>query len=75
MHDEPERAWTVPELALLSAKSRPSFARNFERGLGQSPMHYLTDWRLTLARDYLLAGELKWWAHLVGARRVHPHKH
>ena len=38
--------------------SRPSFARNFERALGQSPMQYLTDWGLTLARDYLLAGEL-----------------
>lgn len=58
MHDEPERLWTVPELARLSAMSRPSFARNFERALGQSPMQYLTDWRLTLARDYLLAGEL-----------------
>ena len=44
----------------LSAMSRPSFARNFERALGQSPMQYLTDWRLTLARDYLLAGELTW---------------
>jgi AraC-like DNA-binding protein len=52
------RAWTVPELAHLSAMSRPSFARNFELALGQSPMQYLTDWRLTLARDYLLAGEL-----------------
>jgi AraC-like DNA-binding protein len=58
MHNEPERAWTVPELAQLSAMSRPSFARNFERALGQSPMQYLTDWRMTLARDYLLAGEL-----------------
>ena len=58
MHDKPERAWTVTELADLSAMSRPSFARNFERVLGQSPMQYLTDWRLTLARDYLLAGEL-----------------
>ncbi len=58
MHNEPERAWTVPELAHISAMSRPSFARNFERALGQSPMQYLTDWRLTLARDYLLSGEL-----------------
>jgi AraC-like DNA-binding protein len=41
-----------------SAMSRASFARNFERALGQSPMQYLTDWRLTLARDYVLAGEL-----------------
>lgn len=58
MHNEPERAWTVPELAHLAAMSRPSFARHFERALGQSPMRYLTDWRLTLARDYLLAGEV-----------------
>jgi transcriptional regulator GlxA family with amidase domain len=58
MHEEPERAWSVPELAELSAMSRPSFARNFERALGQTPMEYLTDWRLTLAREYLLANEL-----------------
>lgn len=58
MHENPEHSWTVPELAHLSAMSRPSFARNFERALGQTPMQYLTDWRLTLAREYLLAGEL-----------------
>jgi transcriptional regulator GlxA family with amidase domain len=58
MHEKPERAWTVAEIAHLSAMSRPSFARNFERALGQSPMQYLADWRLTLARDHLLAGEL-----------------
>ena len=58
MHEGPEHSWTVPELAHLSAMSRPSFARNFERALGQPPMQYLTDWRLTLAREYLLANEL-----------------
>jgi AraC-like DNA-binding protein len=58
MHEGPEHGWTVPELAHLSAMSRPSFARNFERALGQTPMQYLTDWRLTLAREYLLANEL-----------------
>ncbi|MFE0028203.1 cupin domain-containing protein [Amycolatopsis sp. NPDC059021] len=58
MHQEPHRSWTVPQLAHLTAMSRPTFARNFERALGQTPMQYLTDWRLTLARDYLLAGEL-----------------
>jgi AraC-like DNA-binding protein len=58
MHEDPNHTWTVPELAQLSAMSRPSFARNFERALGQTPMAYLTDWRLTLAREYLLANEL-----------------
>lgn len=58
MHSDPGHPWTVAELAALSSMSRPSFARNFDRALGQSPMQYLTQWRLTLARDYLRAGEL-----------------
>jgi AraC-like DNA-binding protein len=58
MHEGPERGWTVPELARLSAMSRASFARNFERALGQTPMQYLTGWRMALAREYLLANEL-----------------
>lgn len=58
IHGEPERPWTVSELAHVSAMSRPTFARNFERALDQAPMQYLTAWRMTLARDYLQAGEL-----------------
>jgi AraC-like DNA-binding protein len=58
MHEGPQHNWTVPELAHLSAMSRASFARNFERALGRTPMQYLTDWRLTLAREYLLGNEL-----------------
>lgn len=58
IHEQPDRTWTVPQLAQLTAMSRPTFARNFERALGQTPMQYLTDWRLTLARDYLLSREL-----------------
>ena len=30
----------------------------FQLALGQAPMQYLTDWRMTLARDHLRAGEL-----------------
>ena len=58
IHAQAGHPWTVPELASLSGLSRPAFARNFERSLGQAPMHYLTDWRMTLARDYLRTGEL-----------------
>ena len=58
IHAEAGHPWTVPELASLSGLSRPAFARNFERALGQPPMHYLTDWRMTLARDYLRTSEL-----------------
>ena len=38
--------------------SRAAFARIFQLALGQPPMQYLADWRMTLARDHLRAGEL-----------------
>lgn len=58
IHSSPGTAWTVPRLASLSGLSRAAFARNFERSLGVAPIQYLTDWRMTIARDYLRAGEL-----------------
>ena len=58
MHENAGHPWSVPELAAISGLSRAAFARNFRDALGQTPMQYLTDWRMTLARDYLRAGEL-----------------
>jgi AraC-like DNA-binding protein len=58
MHSDAARAWSVPELADLSGMSRAAFARIFQAALGQAPMQYLTEWRMTLARDNLRAGEL-----------------
>jgi AraC-like DNA-binding protein len=58
MHAGADRRWTVSELASLSGLSRAAFARTFQQALGQTPMQYLTDWRMTLARDHLRAGEL-----------------
>ncbi|HEX5254881.1 MAG TPA: helix-turn-helix transcriptional regulator [Mycobacterium sp.] len=37
----------------MSGMSRATFARSFNRVLGQTPMQYLTEWRMTLARDLL----------------------
>jgi len=58
IHGKPNHPWTVPELAACSGLTRPTFARTFERALGQAPMQYLSDWRMTLARDYLRTTEL-----------------
>jgi AraC-like DNA-binding protein len=58
MHADAAHPWTVPELAALSGLSRAAFARIFSLVLGQAPMQYLTEWRMTLARDQLRAGEL-----------------
>jgi AraC-like DNA-binding protein len=57
IHDDAAQAWTVPELAAVSGLSRAAFARNFQRALGEAPMQYLTNWRMTLARDYLRSGQ------------------
>jgi AraC-like DNA-binding protein len=58
MHSDPARPWTVPNLAAISGLSRAAFARIFQLALGQAPMQYLTEWRMTLARDQLRAGDL-----------------
>lgn len=52
------RTWSVPELATITGLSRAAFARTFRDALGQTPMQYLTDWRMALARDHLRNGEL-----------------
>ena len=58
MHADAAYRWTVPELAAASGLSRAAFARSFQQALGQAPMQYLTEWRMTLARDHLRTGEL-----------------
>jgi AraC-like DNA-binding protein len=55
IHASPGKPWTVDDLAKLSNMSRATFARIFHQALGQAPMQYLTDWRMTVARDLLLA--------------------
>jgi AraC-like DNA-binding protein len=59
MHGNAAHPWTVPELAAISGLSRAAFARAFREALGQAPMQYLTEWRMTLARDHLRAGDLR----------------
>lgn len=45
MHAEPERAWSVAELAAESNMSHASFAASFRAVVGQTPADYLTSWR------------------------------
>lgn len=53
IHEEPARAWTVAELAAEAGMSRAAYARRFGEVVGEPPMTYLTNWRLTLAADLL----------------------
>jgi AraC-like DNA-binding protein len=57
IHDDPAQPWTVAELAAEAGVSRAAFARRFTELVGEPPMKFLTDWRLSLAADLLLEPE------------------
>jgi AraC-like DNA-binding protein len=54
IHNDPAHPWTVAELAREAGASRAAFARRFTELVGEPPMAFLTDWRLSLAADLLL---------------------
>ncbi|MBN6041213.1 AraC family transcriptional regulator [Amycolatopsis sp. 195334CR] len=58
MHADVGHSWTVGELAAISHMSRSAFAQAFKDQIGTSPLEYLIQWRMRLARDALARGEL-----------------
>ncbi|WP_344420616.1 AraC family transcriptional regulator [Pseudonocardia ailaonensis] len=67
LHGAPAHRWTVTELARATAVSRSLLDARFREVLGRSPIRYLTEWRMHLARDLLTTTDL---AVVVVARRV-----
>jgi AraC-like DNA-binding protein len=59
MHEAVERRWTVASLASTAGMSRSSFAARFKEVLGESPLEYLTRWRMYRAAQLLREGDLK----------------
>lgn len=57
LHQQPERRWTIEELARSVGLSRSALAERFARKVGQPPMAYLSQWRMLLARSALRRGE------------------
>lgn len=53
IHQDPAQAWTLNTLAAKVGVSRAALARRFQEVIGQSPMAFLTQWRLALAADLL----------------------
>jgi AraC-like DNA-binding protein len=53
LHRAPERKWTVADLATAANVSRSLLDERFRDVLGRSPIRYLTDWRLHVAKDLL----------------------
>lgn len=53
IHERPEFPWSVAELARRVAQSRATFARRFVELVGETPVAYLTRWRMCLATKLL----------------------
>ncbi|HCT57652.1 MAG TPA: AraC family transcriptional regulator [Gemmatimonas aurantiaca] len=53
MHARPADTWTVASLAHEVGQSRSAFAARFAELVGESPLQYLTRWRMTQAAEWL----------------------
>ena len=68
LHSQPERAWTIDELAAAVHVSRSTLVRRFNDLVGEPPAAYLTRWRMELAARLLRESEqpVGRISHLVG---------
>lgn len=57
MHSAPAHSWTVEELARIAGMSRTSFAQQFRDRVGETPISYLTRWRMMSAAAKLVRGQ------------------
>ena len=53
IHDKVNTSWTVESLAEAAGMSRSAFASRFKELLGQSPLEYVTEWRMQKAMQIL----------------------
>jgi AraC-like DNA-binding protein len=49
VHQQPSRHWNLEDLSSEVGMSRTSFTTEFKKLVGNSPMEYLTEWRMSLA--------------------------
>ena len=56
LHANPVRDWTVDELAREVAVSRSVLAQRFTELVGETPMRYLANWRMQLAKQMMREG-------------------
>ena len=59
MHADPRHEWRISELANLAGQSRSSFAQKFLDVMGETPMRYLSNWRMQLAGELLTSSSLR----------------
>jgi AraC-like DNA-binding protein len=57
IHENPARSWKVEDMAALAHMSRSKFAKHFQEVVGATPVGYLTQTRMALAENLLLANK------------------
>ena len=53
MHESPEKDWTLNQLAASANMSRSLYCREFKRFVGETPLSYLTNWRILKSKEIL----------------------
>lgn len=68
IHEHPETAWGLGELARAAAMSRTAFAVRFRTVAGMPPLTYLVRWRMLLAQRALRSADsrMRQLAHQLG---------
>jgi len=59
IHSDIRTAWTVESLAESAGMSRSSFAARFKQLLGETPMQYLSGWRMQKSLELILRSDAK----------------
>jgi AraC-like DNA-binding protein len=55
MHEFPDKEWTIEQLATKVGMSRSLYCKEFKRSVGETPMSYLTNWRIIKSKEFLSA--------------------
>jgi len=53
IHENPAHSWSVETLAKIAGMSRTAFSNRFSELVTRTPLNYLTEWRMQLARHLL----------------------
>jgi AraC-like DNA-binding protein len=59
MHERVDSPWTVESVAASCGMSRSAFALRFKELVGETPLEYLTNWRMHKATAFLRNGDKK----------------
>ena len=57
MHTAPEKDWTLEQLAAVAGMSRSLYCKEFKSLLGETPLAYLTNWRIQKSKEFLMASK------------------